>query len=39
MKHPLLEKSIMHHLSSVVKKQNWTPVEITKAYLTTPNAK
>lgn len=39
MQHPLLEKSIMHHLSSVVKKQNFTPVEMTKAYLTTPNAR
>jgi len=29
----------MHHLSSVVKKQNFTPVEMTKAYLTTPNAR
>lgn len=39
MEHPLLKKSVMHHLSSVVKKNNFTPVEMTKAYLTTPNAK
>eukprot|EP00351_Strombidinopsis_sp_SopsisLIS2011_P005249 CAMPEP_0116872568 /NCGR_PEP_ID=MMETSP0463-20121206/3342_1 /TAXON_ID=181622 /ORGANISM="Strombidinopsis sp, Strain SopsisLIS2011" /LENGTH=168 /DNA_ID=CAMNT_0004512967 /DNA_START=55 /DNA_END=561 /DNA_ORIENTATION=- len=39
MQHPMLEKSVMSHLSKVVKKNNFTPVEMTKSYLTTPNSK
>ena len=37
--HPMIEKSPLHHLSKAIGKAILSPVELTKEYLTNPDAR